>query len=468
MPKRPAVTSSITTTLIIALLAACGTSGQPLAVDPGAGPGPTVADPVSTSTVPAAGKGWIDGEPDWHGATEIDASAAGASGTMAAATADAAPRGVAGTAAPAGVAPISPTSQEGLRAGSVDDNADLAKFEDYLHRLGELGIVTRPFDAAGRIVVSVTGASGLPVGGVAIEVTGNGQQITTLRTTADGTARFLPALYAASNVQEFEFSADGVSATAAPGGAVSLVLDRAGGAQAPVALDVLFLLDATGSMGDEIDRLKATIDQVAARVASLDVRPDVRFAFTLYRDQGDVFVTSTFDFTSDVDAFREALTHVVADGGGDYPESMEEGFAAALSEPSWRDPASTVQLIFLVADAPPHVDRQTAVDYPASIVDAVSRGIKVFPIASSESDDQAEAVFRQIAEATGARFVFLSYGAQGAATGPSTDIASTDYEELALDQLVVRLIGEELAALTGTDPGIGTPTTVSTTNPPGQ
>ncbi|MCU0262017.1 MAG: hypothetical protein MUE78_13455, partial [Ilumatobacteraceae bacterium] len=77
------------------------------------------------------------------------------------------------------------------------------------------------------------------------------------------------------------------------------------------------------------------------------------------------------------------------------------------------------------------------------------RGIKVFPIASSESDDQAEAVFRQIAQATGARFVFLSYGAGGAATGGSTDIDTTDYEELALDDLIVRLLSEELAALTG-------------------
>ena len=76
--------------------------------------------------------------------------------------------------------------------------------------------------------------------------------------------------------------------------------------------------------------------------------------------------------------------------------------------------------------------------YDESIRTAVSRGIKVFPVASSESDDQAEAVFRQIAQATGARFVFLSYGAGGAATGASTDIDSTDYEELALDDLVVR------------------------------
>jgi hypothetical protein len=122
--------------------------------------------------------------------------------------------------------------------------------------------------------------------------------------------------------------------------------------------------------------------------------------------------------------------------------------------------------MFLVADAPPHVERQVT-GYDESVRSAVSRGIKVFPVASSESDDQAEAVFRQIAQATGARFVFLSYGAGGAATGPSTDIDSTDYEELALDDLVVRLVAEQVAALTG-DAGIVPPPTPTTTTIPPQ
>jgi hypothetical protein len=240
---------------------------------------------------------------------------------------------------------------------------------------------------------------------------------------------------------------------------------------APVPLDVLFLLDATGSMGDEIDRLKQTIDIVADRVASLDPAPDVRFAMTLYRDEGDAFVTANYDFTSDVEQFRAALADVVADGGGDYPEALDEGLADALAKPTWRDPAEAIQLIFIVADAPPQVGRQVATPYTDSVVTAIERGIKIFPVASSESDDQAEAVFRQLAQATGAPFVFLSNGAGGAATGGSTDIASTDYEELALDDLVVRLIAEELSALSGSKAGTVTaPTTVPpmSTNPDGQ
>ena len=91
-------------------------------------------------------------------------------------------------------------------------------------------------------------------------------------------------------------------------------------------------------MGDEIDRLKTSIDSVAARVAALEGSPDVRLAMTVYRDEGDAFVTRTYDFTSDVEAFRAALAEVVADGGGDYPEALDEAFAEAVDAPSWRDP----------------------------------------------------------------------------------------------------------------------------------
>ena len=458
---------AITSVSVVVLLAGCGSNVTPLADPPTPTIGTARGDP---------GRGWIGGEPDWVAASESDAgtkmysgAAAGTAAPAAAVDAAAILPGVGGDGgAPQ---PIQPVEQPGLRAGSVDDNAEFADFLTYLARIHDLGIATRDFDPTGRIVVTVTGTSGLPVAGAQVTVTADGAEIASLRTTAGGTARFLPALYGttqALQATEFTFTTGDVSATGAPGSTVALQATAAGGGPDPVALDVMFLLDATGSMGDEITRLKDTIDAVAAQVEGFESKPDVRFAMTLYRDQDDTFLTSTFDFTSDVAAFRSALNDVVAEGGGDYPEALEEGLASALSEPAWRDPASTLQLVFLVADAPPHIDRQVPLTYPAAIVDAISRGIKVFPIASSESDDQAEATFREIAAGTGARFVFLSYGALGAATGGSTDIAATDYEELPLDALVVRLIAEELAALSGTTVEVPPTTAPPVTNPQGQ
>ncbi len=466
--------SLINVTVLALLVAACGQATATSSVTtsarttPGAAT-PGTATPGTTRAEHArSGRGWIEGEPDWI--ARNDGSAADSVGVAEAA---AAPSPVHATSSSAsGEAGDSGSSARiapgGLRAGSVDDNADYAAYLEYSARLNTEGIATRPFDPVGRIVVTVIGSNDLPVAGVPVIVAAGDGQVAELRTTANGTARFLPGLYDSAGAATFTFQVGAAVASALPGETVTLTLDTPGGAQGPVAVDVLFLLDATGSMGDEIGQLKTTIDQVASDVAALAGDPDVRFAFTLYRDEGDVFVTTSFDFTGNVDEFRTALATVVADGGGDYPEALEEGLAEALKGPAWRDPATTLQLIFLVADAPPRLDRQVPVDYPTSIRDAVTRGIKVFPIASSESDDQAEMVFRQLAVATGARFVFLSYGAAGAATGASSDIGPTDYEEMSLDALVVRFIVEELSALTGND--VPVPTTVSppVTNPPGQ
>ena len=466
-------------------LAACGNgSDQPAAdsVPPGTASTVPTGSSVSTGSVPAedeAGRGWLEGEPEWFDESsggkaadgDVYTASASEAGGMDRAAAVPEPGGASSDVAEMPVDDIAPPEAGPLRAGSVDDNADFAGFLEYLERIKSFGITLRDFDPTGRIVVSVTGTAGLPVAGAEVVVSTAGAEVAHVRTTADGTARFHPSAYGAADATSFDFTLGTQTVTAEPGGTAELAADAAGGATAPVAVDVMFLLDATGSMGDEIDQLKTSIDSVASRLASLESAPDIRFGMTLYRDVDDTFVTSTFDFTGDVEAFRAALSNVVADGGDDYPEALDEGLAESLTAPAWRDPSSTIQLIFLVADAPPQVGRQLQGNaYPDSIVDAVSRGIKIFPVASSESDDQAEAVFRQLAQATGARFVFLSYGAGGAATGGSTDIDPTDYEELSLDDLVVRLVTEELAALTGDDTQVPPPpsTTSTTTIPDGQ
>lgn len=451
------------------VLAACGSdddSRPPLDPTPVTGSsGSETAGPADGPDEPLADGGWLGGEPDWRPAADADGAGERAAYDVASAEAPVAVLAEA-TAESSAMEPA-PEQAAGLRAGNVDDNADFAGFLDYLARIQSLGIPLRSLDPAGRIVVTVTGTSGLPVNGAEVVVTADGAEVTRLRTTADGTARFHPGFYGAT-AGEYTFAVGDATATAAPGGEAAIAAGSPGGADGVVPLDVLFLLDATGSMGDEIDRLKTSIDSIAARVDALAGQPDVRFAMTLYRDDGDAFVTATHDFTDDVQAFRAALADVLADGGGDYPEALDEGLAEALTLPAWRDPASTVQLVFLVADAPPQVGRQVQQPYDESIRTAIGRGVKIFPVASSDSDDQAEAVFRQIAQATGARFVFLSYGAGGAATGGSTDIDSTDYEELALDDLVVRLIAEELAALTGDATQVPAPTPTTSTVPPGQ
>jgi hypothetical protein len=408
----------------------------------------------------ATGGGWIGGEPQWTTSYEGSSGAAGGEAMpMTDAVSESAGTG-SKTAGPTRAGddaavpmpePVpGPVSQDGipLRAGSVDDNADFSGYLDYLARYRELCDPERTFDPTGRIVVTVTGANGLPAKGVPVSIAAGGVEVARLRTSATGRAIFLPATYGAVQAG-YHVAVGGADADASPGTDVQLTIAADGGAPAGMPVDVLFLLDVTGSMGDEISQLKTTIADVSDRLEQLPQHPDIRFAMTLFRDEGDTFVTSTFDFTGDVAAFQKALDDVTADGGGDTPEAVDEAFAAGLSEPSWRDPASAVQMVFLVGDAAPHIERQLSRAYPQSIHEAAARGITVNVVAASATDDQAEHAFRAVAQGTGGRFVFLAYGAGGAALGEHTDIASTDYEELSLDDLVVRLVAEELSTLTG-------------------
>ncbi|MEZ5231646.1 MAG: vWA domain-containing protein [Acidimicrobiales bacterium] len=287
-----------------------------------------------------------------------------------------------------------------------------------------------------------------------------------LRATADGTVRFLPAVYGATEAS-YTFESVGGSVSGRRAASWSSLPPHPRLRPDRLAVDVLFLLDATGSMGDEIGQLTANIATIAENVAVMAPDAELRFGMTLYRDDVDTFTTATYRFTSDLDAFGRALAEVTAAGGGDQPEALDEGLAEAMAEPGWGPPEETLQLIFVVGDAAPQVGRQVPVPHTDSLTDALERGIKVFPIASSGTDDVAELVFRQLA---GHRRPVRLPGLRGGGrrAGAGTDIATTDYEELSLDQLVTRLIAEELSDWTGRTVSAPVQVSTSTTRPPGQ
>lgn len=354
-------------------------------------------------------------------------------------------------AAPGGDGAGSTQSEIGLRAGSVDDNETWEAYLRYREAFALLGIPVDDLPVDGRRIITVTDEDGLPVLDAVVRIRGGDGAETTLRTGSDGRAVFLAPVGALDDQQ----SSPTFTATASHGASTAtrelgsepnqtIVLDGVEHDRA-VRLDVLFLVDATGSMGDEIERLKANMVGVAEKIAASDAAPDVRFALTSYRDTSDDYVARTVDFTADVGSFVGSLRGLVADGGGDTPEALNEAFAQAVSEPRWRTDEDVVRLVFLIADAPPHIGRGQS--YVTSIASAAGSGIRVFPIASSGTDDQAEYVLRQIAQATLGRFVFLSYGADGAALGSASNIDDEAYDVLALDDLVVRLVEEQLAPL---------------------
>lgn len=428
-------------------LAACGSDTDESTSVP-----TTVASPATTAAAAAATTAAPAATSAAENPTRVEVvsstTAAAASATTAAAPSAEFTEGPPTAAGPASKDGVL-AQQPSLRAGSVDDNGDLDRFRAYQSKIAGFGVKLRPFDTTGRVVVKVLDVNGRPAGGERVDITDSEGAVATLHTTADGTARFFPRSYRPSQ-GPWVVQAGETKTVAVENDTLTITLPDP--AAATNQLDVMFVLDATGSMGDEIARLKTSIDSVASRISSLPSQPDLRIAMTVFRDEGDEFVTRSTDFTGDVGAFRSSLGAVQASGGGDTPEAVDEALDAALDGPSWRPTGSATQLVFLVGDAGPHADRAVRRGSNESATVAAGRGIKIFPVASSNSDDLAEASFRQIAAATGARFVFLSYGAGGAggaATGGNTDISSDDYEELALDDLIVRLVAEELASRNG-------------------
>ena len=337
-----------------------------------------------------------------------------------------------------------------MRAGSVDDNAEWDDYLLYRQRFSEAGILVHDLDISERHTIRVTDSDGHPILGAVVTISdANGRELSRLQTTSDGRVLFFPKAVDGGEAQSYVIQAE------KDGHEVSLEIDSetrehdlsldARPATDPIRLDVLFLIDATGSMSDEIQQLKDNMISVSERIHALPSAPNVRFGMTIYRDRDDLFVSRTFDFTSDIQAFTDELADVVAEGGGDYPESLNEGLHSALELPEWRV-EETVSLIFLIADAPPHLDYSQDYDYAQEIFNAKESGIKIFPLASSGLDDQGEYIFRQLAQMTGGKFLFLTYGAGG---GPGDDTTHhvDDYSVLSLDDLVVKMVEEELSPL---------------------
>ncbi len=213
-------------------------------------------------------------------------------------------------------------------------------------------------------------------------------------------------------------------------------------------LDLVFLVDATGSMADEIDKLRSSMQAMADQIAQLPSRPLTCFALVAYRDRGDAFFVRAHDFTNDLTAFQQVLGGLRAGGGGDYPEAVNEALHTAVHRLSWRGDGAT-RLVVLVGDAPPHLDHG-APWYDDDMQGALARGIKLFAVGASGLDKSGEAVWRQLAQYTGGRFVFLTYAqAHHPASGPGRETVHdvSNYSVETLDKLVVRLVREELARL---------------------
>lgn len=351
--------------------------------------------------------------------------------------------------------PILPAPQQRpvdspVTAGMVDDNAN---FSEYLAFRGRAQVAHRPRDISERYLLEVKDARGHSVADAEVAVQSSQGAAMWARTDSGGRAWLHPNAFdpAQATLYDVTVRKAGRQAHAVlqrgQKSALEVVLPM-GSQVARAKLDLVFLIDATGSMADEISKLKMSLRSIAAEVARLPSQPDLCFGMVAYRDKGDAFLLRSHDLTNDLAAFQGVLNALQADGGGDYPEAMNEALHETVHNLSWRGSGAT-RLVVLLADAPPHLDYGGPY-YDDDMLAALGKGIKIFSVGASGLDKQGEYIQRQIAQYTGGRFVFLTYAqAHNPAAGPGRETPHDvqNYGVQTLDKLIVRLVTEELARL---------------------
>lgn len=343
----------------------------------------------------------------------------------------------------------------GIQTGEWDDNANFREFVRWFatERVNEVP----KFDLKARRFIVVRDRFGKAVPSCPVEIKDNLKASSvTLMTTATGRALFFPyvdgfgntSLSATARCQGVEVSEN---LDSAPGdGVVSITLPGERLLPVTQTIDIAFVLDTTGSMSEEIIAMRDTLAKIANQLKSLNVKP--RVGLVEYRDRGDEFVTRTTQMTTNLEGLSTRIAGLSANGGGDTPEHVNEAIRVAIDRLKWK-PGSVARLVFLIGDAPPHLDYQGDSGYTDAVKQANHHGIQIYTIAASGMDRTGQVVFRQIAQLTGGTHMFVLRGGAGPQSSGAGDARSScggthdNYRSGNLDELILSKVSSALAGL---------------------
>lgn len=303
------------------------------------------------------------------------------------------------------------------------------------------------FYTEGRISVQVVNPDGDPVCGVKVDLLQDGSVAWTARTDNHGLAECWPSLYDGTvivNADALQVSLDGVLQEERPKvtwlqtdevRTNRYVLD--GKSLPEYAADIAFIVDATGSMADEIAFLQSDMADIINQVMVSQSGMKIRTGAVFYRDEGDDYLTKVSNFNSELSVTRDYILEQYAAGGGDYPEAVHSALSASLQELSWNENTRT-RIAFLLLDAPPHDQADVKESVRKSVQTYARMGIKLIPIAASGIDKGTEALLRMMAISTDATYVFITN--DSGVGGDHIEASVGEYEVEKLNELMIRLI----------------------------
>lgn len=296
------------------------------------------------------------------------------------------------------------------------------------------------FNPSNRFGFIIKDQSGTPVEDCYIAIKNSTGTLWESRTDNFGKAELWPGLFGENknpsevivnyNNQTFNFS----SIHEISQGPNQITLPLSGSDQQQI--DIMFVVDATGSMGDELEYLKVELNDVLNR-ASQNMGASVRSASVFYRDEGDAYVTRVSPFTSDIETTVNFVKAQSAEGGGDWPEAVHSALADALQQQAWSANAKA-RLLFLLLDAPPHDTESVKTEIKQYSKLAAKKGIKIIPVTASGIDKTTEFLMRFLSVSTNGSYVFITND-----SGIGNDhLQATvgEYEVEFLNDLMVRLI----------------------------
>jgi hypothetical protein len=299
-----------------------------------------------------------------------------------------------------------------------------------------------------RVPVRVTTGGEKVVDATVTLSDGSGTEVWRARTDSQGRAELFASAFA-EDAGPYAVTVTSGSATETvsdvdPAVFEELEIDLASAAEHGTRnLDLMFVIDTTGSMGDELWYIQAELEDVISRAqADAEQRFDLRLSMNFYRDEGDFYVVRSHPFTTDV---SEGLSHLAAEGasgGGDFPEAVDQAVADAIDGHEWSETA-TARLLFLVLDAPPHHEDAILERLRDANRAAAARGVKIIPVAGSGIDKDTEFLMRFLAVTTGGTYTFLTN--HSGIGGDHIEPSIGPYKVWLLNDLLVDIITDEIS-----------------------